>query len=1141
MRQDKFFKLYVVISSMKWFCVITLGISAYYLWSYGTTFQDPMENISYKILKRKLPTSTFNHLTTIDNHLTVKQSICHLKTHAPQKMPPNPHEFHFVTPPCSPKRRGSPPSCDPDRAVPLYPPPALNRNTRLPSPSPSASSCNTLRTQDCFSNSADNGDISELESSCDGAGVRSSSNSPTKEVPSVVGTIFVQKNAGSSPMAPLRASSPAPSPRCRALLEKRRRRFVEHRKAQSFDSSSPARSGILCLKSDTSTTKASTPGRSDTSSVMSDTLSPVLRKDKADLRYKTIESNDLMAELSALRAWKQDVTKEHAAIVEALECSVLKHVAEAEDLKREVDEEAAKSAKNIEALKNQIGEQQKDIDKKKHEIKELEDIVIWSETTLAAKMDLLKENGKTKDDEIAKLKEELITSRSIAQSQSEELEDVKSWKRVAENDMEQQGKEIMILSEENQELKGKLAAYEDMLQSKTVECRTLTEKMAESLECLTEVRSQLESKENDVADMQEKLSDNVNKYERTITELMDKMAEDAESHSEKVGILEKELSVKLTEFKSTSRELLNYEGHLTEARNEISGLCSRLQDKEAEVADLQKQIMENNRKNERTIAAMTEDGAKNAELHSCMISKLQTEISTRDSVISLLQKKLNEMRSEVSSLEAIAYSAKNNLDESGMLLSACQVELQSEKDTARLLSQQLTASRETCDEKQAKIDDFESEIETLKSQIVDYEAVIESEVEKASLLSKELLKSKDDSASSEAKIVEQKTEIDTLKNDLVILHEKIESIMKKSSLLSQELADTNERYVASQTQVNELDNQISAYEKTIASKDQEISQLKRYLEMRDESILSLEHNMNVKNEKISELQTKISTANENLERLEIQLYECKEDFKNQLIAEQAPSLDAICDLRSALLKKDNEIKQYKEDMKSAFAEITKMESKVVSYQLLNDALTAERDELRQWKYDAAENMKAQDLHLNEVTSQSIALRRKCSELTGLLTERDADAKSWQNKLDIEVHALSKLEEEAIVKTKEIELLKEQVESKSIKINELIEINKLKEQEVSIQVEKIREWDEFQNMTKAKLISNDEELEALVSQNTQLSSRITELEKDLERQKTKVNFAKRAIEGLEKTLVAVEEQRQKLLRDKEKCAAPKNNS
>ncbi|KAL7478276.1 hypothetical protein ACHAW6_006121 [Cyclotella cf. meneghiniana] len=162
-------------------------------------------------------------------------------------MPPHPHEFHFVTPPCSPKRRGSPPSCDPETGIPLYPPPALNRNTRLPSPSPSASSYNTPRTQDWFSNSGDTGDVSELESACDDAVVRSESNSPAKEVPSVVGTIVVHKNAGSNPTAPLRANSPAPSPRCRALLGRRRRRFVEHRKAQSSDSSSPARREVLSL------------------------------------------------------------------------------------------------------------------------------------------------------------------------------------------------------------------------------------------------------------------------------------------------------------------------------------------------------------------------------------------------------------------------------------------------------------------------------------------------------------------------------------------------------------------------------------------------------------------------------------------------------------------------------------------------------------------------------------------------------------------------------------------------------------------------------------------------------------------------------------------------------------------------------
>ena len=81
--------------------------------------------------------------------------ICHQNQSSDSpKMPPHPYELHFVTPPCSPKRRGSPPSCDPDSGVPLYPPPSLNRNPRLPSPS-STSSFATARN---FSTS----DLSEL-------------------------------------------------------------------------------------------------------------------------------------------------------------------------------------------------------------------------------------------------------------------------------------------------------------------------------------------------------------------------------------------------------------------------------------------------------------------------------------------------------------------------------------------------------------------------------------------------------------------------------------------------------------------------------------------------------------------------------------------------------------------------------------------------------------------------------------------------------------------------------------------------------------------------------------------------------------------------------------------------------------------
>ena len=208
--------------------------------------------------------------------------------------------------------------------------------------------------------------LSAGELSDDACNVDGSRSSPSKE------TVDMER----SPPDMMRGRSPNKS-----LIQKRRRRFVEHRRARrrSID-----KVGATCRSS---------PKSAATISETSPSCPIVGTSSNADSL-----NNDMEVELASLKAYKVNavrVIKDYEATAQALEMTAVERDGEMEELKKEVDEKAKKY--------------KKDIEKKNKEIKELEDMVIWSETTLATKLDELKDIVKMKDQEIIKLKSELLT------------------------------------------------------------------------------------------------------------------------------------------------------------------------------------------------------------------------------------------------------------------------------------------------------------------------------------------------------------------------------------------------------------------------------------------------------------------------------------------------------------------------------------------------------------------------------------------------------------------------------------------------------------------------------------------------------------------------------------------------------------
>lgn len=260
--------------------------------------------------------------------------------------------------------------------------------------------------------------------------------------------------------------------------------------------------------------------------------------------------------------------------------------------------------------------------------------------------------------------------------------------------------------------------------------------------------------------------------------------------------------------------------------------------------------------------------------------------------------------------------------------------------------------------------------------------------------------------------------------------------------------------------------------------------------------------MNTKNDEISKLQAELSSHQQDIERFKFLLQENKEEFKTQLAAESSAKIDATRNLESSLLEKDAELSQHKEDMKDLSNQIASMESKVISLQLLNDNLSAERDELTQFKREAEENTKAKDLKLDEFSLQTNSLREDCRKLEEQLRDVDVERDVVVRKLDLEAHAMKELEDDSAEKAKEIECLREYLRLKTNKIEELTtKISSL----------------EAQGGNMDKMDRNDDDIATLAAANKQLTNKVEELDKDLQRQVAKFKMAQQAISGLEITL------------------------
>lgn len=223
----------------------------------------------------------------------------------------------------------------------------------------------------------------------------------------------------------------------------------------------------------------------------------------------------------------------------------------------------------------------------------------------------------------------------------------------------------------------------------------------------------------------------------------------------------------------------------------------------------------------------------------------------------------------------------------------------------------------------------------------------------------------------------------------------------------------------------------------------------------------LELDITDKSNEISKLTGEISSLKHNI--LDLQ------DF---IAAERGPRLDALRQLETDLRDKEQEMARQLAESKNASNDAIQAEAKYVSLKLLNEAITSERDDLEH-------RLKELGLKVEELTSQLTALQCRCNEQENTIKEKADLVKDLEHSVKSKKFALSRYEEDMIVASKEIAVLKSRCEDLDALSNTPCD---------SDRVSKLEEWKREAEIT---LESNRKRIELLLSEKENLQSKMKE--------------------------------------------------
>ncbi|KAL7472308.1 hypothetical protein ACHAXS_012623 [Conticribra weissflogii] len=738
--------------------------------------------------------------------------------------------------------------------------------------------------------------------------------------------------------------------------------------------------------------------------------------------------------------------------------------------------------------------------------------------TLEVLLDEAKKSSSDNEAWAASLKSErdkmsIVTNELVAENKQ-----IKSMIKILEKDLD----EAKRLPHESTT---KFQSCEDVVVSLKSELDDLTSK-------IDQLVSENERVRDDLTSTITKKDEEISLWCSKIALIEDEAIEKTKTLELKTAALE-ELKVQLSESQAILHEKEEISSSMKLELDKTSTKALALLSEVNELRSWKSVAEETIAQQDNELSTLRSDVAKKALLEST-VEKLANEVANKESQVRCVLDDLSGKKKSIASLQAELQDAVSRREQ---LLQEV-IDLNDWKEFARKNIDELQSERNLnvseIDRLSQELIHQKIEVDELQSSIVNLEINV---AEKISIISEltGTLQSKED--------------------EIVSLRSKVDSYEEKEVAVSQEINQLHEQY----TTANEI---ISDLEAKLREECNNVIKAQQELEKSNQSCFGLEDEITMLMDEIQVLHESIHTEKANFDNImqlkkseleilraeNLGLQECinrlNDDMENMKTAHQSQLKERHYvrrELEAAISEKEDKISSLNEDLRKATEQVHEMQSKALSMSLINEPLSSEISKLRELKWAADKKIEKQEKVIEELKKQVSNLALQCEEQSKCIADKQVKLLEMEQKFSAETlskaETVSRFEDELLQKSKLIDKLNTDQKHAISHFEETLGkmTDKLTEKEEECQ--KLRNEFERSEENIDELVAqlsklNEEKLS--MTQNAldmatefeekifvlQLSAeRAQILESDLLRQRTKYEHARKALEAMEKTLMA----------------------
>ncbi|XP_049820003.1 repetitive organellar protein isoform X2 [Aethina tumida] len=731
------------------------------------------------------------------------------------------------------------------------------------------------------------------------------------------------------------------------------------------------------------------------------------------------EVSDLKENLDILTITKNKLEIEQKNLQELVdELRTNQKISEANILKLNNDNRKLETSKSD--LENHLKSSQKDCEIFKTEIQELKEQLSVSVAEIASKnenldilnctktklekdqenlkklIDELNDKQKSSEDNILKLKEDILR-----------LEFVKS---DLEKQLESSQTECETFKTEIHELKEQLSISAAEIVSKNEDLDNLNNtkaKLEKDHKNLQQLIDELNDKQKSSEDDILKLNDDILKLEFVKTDLekqLESSQTDCETFKTEIQELKEQLSVSVAEIASKTENL-----------DILNNTKTKL---EKEQENLQKLINELNHKqkaSEDNIVKLSDDILKLEYIKS----DLENHLKSSQKDCETFKTEIQELKEQLSLSQTEIASKNEDLN----ILTNTKTKLEKEQENLQKLFDELNAKQTSSEDTILKLNDNIVKLETSKSDLEKELSLSQTNCETI----------KTDLSVSLSEMTKLKENLDILSHDKVLLEKEQETLNEKIVELKAEQQSSND------TILKLTDD----YQKLKVIK----SDLEKHFNSSQENCETLKVEVSQLKERISETSSEIARLKDNLEilgnsktSLEKE-YEDLQKINNEMISKQKSSDNTIIKLNDDVLKLETSKSDFEKQLKNSQEEYKMLESNILELKRQHSKSLSEvtclKEEVLKLKKEKESFIETIAESLNcELEKQLNDNQKYCATFKVKISELNENLTTTKNNLQESNNKISNLKQEITISKTEIENLQGVVNNKQREIDNL---------------------------------------------------------------------------------------------------------